>query len=350
MPEDNRDPRDPPRRLSPVEQIRAMNQRRLAEAASERAHSGPTQHGEPAGGAPPQPVEAFRQRPPSAPRVELPPPPSPFGAEPVPTPPTPPSAPAAPVTPHSAPASARAPRAGVGDALQALREQTRGALGAPITTIAPPPKPSSTREQKRRDPWEAARVRQRARRIAAEASRAEGPPRVHPGYFVFLIAAIIAAVLLVDRDFGEVEAGASLDQLADDFRPRATTEPALPADEIPDSPVGAQLRWLIQQLNDRDSPANLPEIREHLDMGASLTAEVVDRELQQNARINAPYVVRGHIEAPTDHRLVMLFDTTGPHPQSITIAVAPTAPHGITALTITDLIPEDDTIAEPEGL
>jgi hypothetical protein len=339
--EDNQDRSDaPPRRLSPVEQIRAMNQRRLAEAASDRPQPDPAPLPAPPARGSAGTADGLRDRPPSAPRVALPPPATPFGAE----PPLPPQA-----APPSPTHTARGPRPEVGGALQALREQTRGALGTPVTQIAPPPKATAGRATKRRDPWEAARERQRARRIAAQARAAEGPPRVHPGYFVFLIAAIVAAVLLIDRDFGEVEAGASLEQLADDFRPRVAALDTVPADEIPDSPAGEQLRWLVERLNDRGAPTSLSEIREHLDMGASLTVEVIDHDLQQNARDNAPYAVRAHVEKPSEHRLVMLFDTSGPHQQTIAISVSPAAPHGITALTITDFVEAADDAPEPVG-
>ena len=106
--------------------------------------------------------------------------------------------------------------------------------------------------------------------------------------------------------------------------------------EMPNSPAGEQLMWIVRHINSECS-----ELTEH-GLLTHFSRPVVNRvgydnllgSLTELGRNNAPYTLRGLVEEPTETEVVGLFDIFGTGKQVLTIIIEPEPPHLILELKV----------------
>lgn len=105
---------------------------------------------------------------------------------------------------------------------------------------------------------------------------------------------------------------------------------------IPDTPVGRQLAWLLEQLNGGAETATAGEITDHFspDYLALRTPEEMLSAGRDAAIAYGPVIFLGFVEPPTDTEAVALFRSEQEGDLLVIIAVEPAAPYRITAVSI----------------
>jgi hypothetical protein len=106
--------------------------------------------------------------------------------------------------------------------------------------------------------------------------------------------------------------------------------------EMPNSPAGEQMNWVIRHINNECS-----ELTEHA-LLTHFSRSVVNRvgydalinSLANLGRNNAPYTLRGLVEEPLDIEIVGLFDIFGAGMQVLTILIEPEPPYLILELKV----------------
>jgi pimeloyl-ACP methyl ester carboxylesterase len=119
----------------------------------------------------------------------------------------------------------------------------------------------------------------------------------------------------------------------------ASAQDGTPVTEIPATPVGEQLAWVLAQLNGEAADLTEADITAHFTEGflaSFLPAPVLLDLLRQTAQQYAPVTFAGFAFPPTDTGAVALVDmATGEH-AAIYLVVEPDPPHRITRMEVNE--------------
>ncbi len=162
---------------------------------------------------------------------------------------------------------------------------------------------------------------------------------------------IVVAFLLVER-FGYIQLAPS--PRAAEVMPdgsngliggTVTRGPRVPVEDMglhsvaqtaPDTPAGQRLTWALSRMNLHSNTFTTDEIVENFSptLLAELPAEELRTELARISASNAPLVLVGFVEPPTDTHLVGVVAVPGNRYRTVTVTVEAEPPHALTELVL----------------